>query len=325
MRIEVPLVCCLAVLTASAQGRSPYHTAKVTVCAVDEGSAPVSNATAVVEFNKNIPQGEGWGIRPFTVEGITDTNGLFVAEASGNPSVSCGAKKDGFYPTWGVSFSFTNESGGRWQPWNPTVLVPLRKVGDPVPMYAKHVDTMIPEVNTPCAYDLEKGDWMQPHGKGIHGDIVVELSRRITNENDYEGTLSVSFPGIGNGIQETLAIGAAGSILRLSATAPADTYRSNVVVRWGRSPSQGGYGNIGDDYRPNYFFRIRSEVDDKGNVIRAQYGKVHGAFRVSGLVRKDARVSFVYYLNPDGTRNVEFDPTKNLFTNLSSLEEVRAP
>lgn len=35
---------------------------------------------------------------------------------------------------------------------------------------------------------------------------------------------------------------------------------------------------------------------------------------------------FTYYLNPTpNDRNIEFDPKRNLFTNLSSSEEVRDP
>ncbi len=40
---------------------------------------------------------------------------------------------------------------------------------------------------------------------------------------------------------------------------------------------------------------------------------------------KTAIIRFTYYLNPDGTRNVEFDPAKNLFRNLPWIEGVRKP
>ena len=36
--------------------------------------------------------------------------------------------------------------------------------------------------------------------------------------------------------------------------------------------------------------------------MKAWYGKIYGDF-----------FDMVYYLNPDGTRNVEFDPKRNLF------------
>ncbi len=36
-------------------------------------------------------------------------------------------------------------------------------------------------------------------------------------------------------------------------------------------------------------------------------------------------VYFTYSLNPDYTRNLEFDPKRNLFDNLSDLEQVTEP
>lgn len=304
---------------------SEWPESRITVKVLTADGTVVSNAQVHIGF----PQGGNAWIgerKEKLVTGTSDSNGCFSAQAPSENGIGGSVEKKGYYRSfWKYAFEGNYQEVKRWEPWNPTIGVTLQKVGKPVAMYAKRVDALIPEVNTSCAYDLEKGDWVNPHGKGIHADIRIELMRRITSENDYEGTLTVNFPGIGNGIKEAEVIGAAGSTLRLSPAPPPDSYGTNVVVQWGRTPSKGGYGNVGDDYRPNYFFRVRSEVDEKGNVIRAQYGKVYGAFRVSGLARKDARVSFLYYLNPDGTRNVEFDPKQNLFKNLSSLEEVRAP
>jgi hypothetical protein len=48
---------------------------------------------------------------------------------------------------------------------------------------------------------------------------------------------------------------------------------------------------------------------------RAHYGKIYGDF-----------MNFTYYLNPTpNDRNVEFDPKRNLFTNLKDDERVTMP
>lgn len=72
----------------------------------------------------------------------------------------------------------------------------------------------------------------------------------------------------------------------------------------------------------NYFFRVRTMKDDKGNIVSALYGKIYGDFQFD----ERGRVTFTYYLNPTpNDRNVEFNPKKNLFTDLSAREQVHEP
>ena len=69
------------------------------------------------------------------------------------------------------------------------------------------------------------------------------------------------------------------------------------------------------DPNKNYYFRVRTKVDDRGNIVSAHYGKIYGDF-----------MQFKYYLNPTiNDRNVEFDPKQNLITNLKPGEGVSAP
>jgi len=59
----------------------------------------------------------------------------------------------------------------------------------------------------------------------------------------------------------------------------------------------------------NYLLRVRSVADKNGNVVKANYGKIEGDFRVY----KKGAANFTYFFNPDGTRNLEEDPDRNLF------------
>jgi hypothetical protein len=54
----------------------------------------------------------------------------------------------------------------------------------------------------------------------------------------------------------------------------------------------------------------------QGEVVSAFYGKIY---------RDIGRYHFTYCLNPDGTRNVEFDPRRNLFPRLGGRGVVGAP
>ena len=69
------------------------------------------------------------------------------------------------------------------------------------------------------------------------------------------------------------------------------------------------------DENRNYFFRVRTVLDEEGNVKSALYGKIYGDF-----------MQFRYYLNPTlNDRNVEFDPEHNLLEGLKSTEKVMEP
>ena len=78
------------------------------------------------------------------------------------------------------------------------------------------------------------------------------------------------------------------------------------------------------DNGENYFFRVRTKEDAQGNIVSALYGKIYGEFNNgSGIGDK---VSYTYYLNSEpNSLNMEFDPSRNLFKKLPSLEQVSAP
>lgn len=57
------------------------------------------------------------------------------------------------------------------------------------------------------------------------------------------------------------------------------------------------------------YLRIRSRTGPDGRITSAWYGKVyHGDPNFAGAMK----LILDYYLNPDGTQNVEFDPRRNL-------------
>ena len=53
--------------------------------------------------------------------------------------------------------------------------------------------------------------------------------------------------------------------------------------------------------RGAYFIRVRTVLDPQGKVVKAWYGKIYGDF-----------FDMWHYLNPDGTRNMEYDTKRNL-------------
>ncbi len=310
--------------------------ASVTVRVTDDTGRVVSNALVSAGFATMIKPGWGWGGgRPNIVKGFTDTNGLCSLTGKGNGGeVAVAVTKDGYYGSGGYIVIFTNVTGfivKRWQPWNPVVDVVLKKIGNPIAMYAKRVNRVkIPVLGEAIGFDLMRGDWVAPYGKGEVVDIFFRLdsapSRIVSTQYGdirlFDDRLTVSFPNEGDGIQcVPVPPRGGGSVLRLPGTAPEDGYMTNLVKRVARERAdKPPFWNIEED--ANYFFRVRTNKDDKGNTVSALYGKIHGDF--SGF--DSGKLTFTYYLNPTpNDRNLEFDPKHNLFKKLSSLEEVRAP
>ena len=170
-------------------------------------------------------------------------------------------------------------------------------------MYAKWVNTHVPALDRPIGYDLMIGDWVAPFGKGASEDILFtgHFNKKAGGESDFTST--VSFSNKGDGIQPFIATEAdkasskAGGLLS-SQEAPADGYQSHWIQTDSRKPSQPVETNR--DENRNYFFRIRTVLDENGNVKSAFYGKIYGDF-----------MHFRYYLNPTpNDQNIEFDPSK---------------
>ena len=64
----------------------------------------------------------------------------------------------------------------------------------------------------------------------------------------------------------------------------------------------------------HYIFRIRSE-EENGKFKRAMYGKIISDIEISNPSKRGKLpgIEFKYYLNPDYTTNLEYDPEENLF------------
>ena len=153
------------------------------------------------------------------------------------------------------------------------------------------------------------GDWVAPYGKGVNTDIVFTEEFNKNSVTDFYYKLTVSFPNAGDGIQEfdapaliqNATMGQ--SDLRSLHEAPADGYQSQYEQ------------NRSSNLNRNYYFRVRTKLDENGKVMSACYGKIYGDF-----------MQFTYYLNPTpNDRNIEFDPKQNLLGGLESLNQVSAP
>ena len=72
-------------------------------------------------------------------------------------------------------------------------------------------------------------------------------------------------------------------------------------------------------------FRVRAKTDKDGKITEAKYGKIYGDIEFAPLKPNKTRLSFTYYFNPTGTRNLEFDPNQNLLKGLTNIESPYEP
>ena len=335
MKIATTVVLVFNLLTFKLQANE----GRFTVHAVDETGRAITGAVVKAQFMLAGMPGAGWGdYKLNNVEGITDAGGKCIITGKGDDSsASAGIFKDGYYVNT-CRIAFTNSQLGRWQPWNPTVEVVLKKIGIQVPMYAKKVwQAQIPSEGKPVGYDLIVGDWVAANGKGQIADLLFTFIRQTNGVVEvngrahqlYDNSLSISFSNSGDGIQ---SVSATGSGLKLPRKAPTNGYSPKLIKRDFETVT-----NITSETRvvrhsdfngdANYFFRVRAKADDKGNITNALYGKIYGDF--GGYIdmgKTMFRLNFTYYLNPEpDSRDMEFNTKSNLFNNLPPLEQVSAP
>jgi hypothetical protein len=309
----VLLSSCLCVMNARSQSaevdkaRQYGAQGQVTLRVIDSTAKPVELANVSAGFYNPHERGQ-------VAEGKTDTNGCFVATGRPVDDMRYTIMKDSYYKTEGT-YAFhrpgadSSVKDGRWQPWNLTNTVVLKERRNPVPMCAKSVDESVPIRDAPVGFDLEKGDWVAPHGKGTKTDLVFTYQAQIkdywTGKKELVITCTNRLDGFYRAQKDMW------SDLQSTYEAVPDDYQASVrlvldATKQKVLESQG----IG---RSEYLVcRVRTVLDDKGNIVSAHYGKIYGPIEYGAGKNLD-RLRFVYYLNPTANdRNLEFDPSWNL-------------
>ncbi len=278
---------------------------------VDDKGAPVGDAKV---------SGSGWipgkyGAAVFN--DVTDKNGEY--KVSFNSAVDYGfhVVKDGYYRSY-MFYYLSDGTGpkiadGYWQPNPMKKTVVLKPIKNPVPMYVKGVKEKAPVYGQPVGYDLMAGDWVAPYGKGSVQDFIFNVTGE-KNESGFNANtkMVISFSNEKDGIQffkssplhneEPL-----GSKFWSAYEAPLDGYEP--VYEYERIIAK---GVTRKDL--NFYYRVRTQVDENGQVEKAMYGKIYKDFYCYyDHFNNEIKVCFWYYLNPDWTRNVEFSSGQNLF------------
>jgi hypothetical protein len=291
------------------------HKWTATIKVVGEDNTPLADANVSVQYSI-IPQPHDPNEKSYgEITGKSDTNGILIAShADKSLGLGINVTKAGYYTSHtGYQFYFDDKRR------NPSFTLTLKKIGKPIPMYAKRQEMKIQKEDEPLGFDLEAGDWVTPNGKGEHTDLIFTVHRKIISEREYDCTLTVTFPNKDDGLAVAPAEPDNGSEFKTSRTAAESGYQPELTLHY--SFNKWPTSVFG------YFIRVRTVLDADGKVRSALYGKIPGNFMLlAGTKVPKAGMVFTYYLNPTANdHNLEFSPKQNLFRTLTIMEEVKWP
>lgn len=112
---------------------------------VGEDGNPIAGADVAAQYN--VPRPQGSDQPTFAeVKGVTDDNGMFSAShTDGSFDLGIVVEKNGYYTTHvGHQFYFIGQFDKKTviASWNPSFTMMLKKIGNPIPMYAKKIDSI---------------------------------------------------------------------------------------------------------------------------------------------------------------------------------------
>lgn len=337
MKTFIRLITILLLLLDSAFASS------VSLLVLDSEGRPLPQVETSVMFRSGAGVGAAWPVKT----AITDLRGRTKVEGTTPTGFDVWAEKAGYYTATIRDIPVVGAL--------EKTLV-LRAVKNPIGLYArrfgnwKNNESVIPAENVVLGFDFEVGDWLPPYGKGRVTDIqltywhefrgyryegkdleeLIGETKAIYARNKEEwteekfklkagkwsGELEISFPGEKEGIVEELEHFMPASQLKLPHEAPVDGYLPGWKYTANNFSPTTWRENVG------FYLRTRVKLDDRGNLISANYAKVLGDFHFYA----QGELGFDYYFNPTpNDRNLEFDVKKNLFGEVSPSVTIRDP
>lgn len=284
------VLCLLFIVPVAACAGTPIN---VKLHVVDDDGKPVADAKVGMGF---LLSHGGNSFR-----GVTNPGGYVEASDRAAFGVKIRIYREGYY-----------ESNIRTGYGDQDLTLVFREERNPIAMYAKRTAIRPPVMGVEFGYDLMKGDYVSPYGKGVISDIVFTTLSDQKDAWNFAYHISVRFSNPHDGLYP-FYVDNPESKYRSDYLAPASDYRGEWDFR--RISVKGRPDETNLDRNRNYYFRVRTTVDDEGKIESAHYGKIYGDFP-----------SIVHYFNPTpNDRNVEFDLERNLLTNLKSGERVLEP
>ncbi len=295
---------------------NPYPTA-LTIVVSDEDENPIPDAKLLVGFHDPFhPKIRRRGEPEWFKELVSSKEGLLRVEERTYGDISVYARKKGYYPSnkeynWDIYANWKQvDTEQRLIPWNPTMKMMLKEIGDPVPMSVMpDFGKELPGIGKEYAMDLMVGDWLPPHGKGKQLDCYFSVVGSLASSK-----LLMRFPNLGDGVIRVDGTTGIESDLRFPREAPALGYSdkaeiSKVYDSYEYTPS------FAASMASGFIFRIRTPKGDVDSDQKALHGKLVDFSSFTGVreTKGSAFGPMWLYINPNpGDRRIEADLTRNL-------------
>lgn len=322
----LPISFCLKLMPIIVCAWSPITT-ETSVRVTDVEGQPISDAEVKVVYRQQVVTNYDTG------EGLTSGNGEFSYEGKAFDRVSVYIQKDGYYASMYRTSVYKANPGVGKEFFNPKIEAVLKPIVNPIPMYARsNFLKNIPAYDKPVGYDLMENDWVSPYGEGRTSDLIFELEGTYQEWANHDSTLTLTFSNEGDGIIAFEASEKNGSRLLSPHEAPEEGYTG--IKEWRRSitPLVGkpvrSYERVEDyDQNLNYIIRVRTVLDEHGNIKSALYGKIYGDVQFDPPWDRDSYLKFrAYYLNPTpNDKNIEYEVGKSLIEGINERDEPSLP
>ncbi|WFB36367.1 hypothetical protein P3T73_01130 [Kiritimatiellota bacterium B12222] len=235
-------------------------------------------------------------------------------------SIGIRAKKEGYWLT-GFRYNFTQKDridgetdGSPNGHYQKEFTIVLRKKKNPRSLFVHRLANVeAPGLGKPYGFDLEKGDWVTPHGKGVTSDFIFQINRKAGEEPPaYFSEIIWTFSNPDDGLIHVEDSDVPGSKLHLGGWAPVEGYIGRYTREVGVRKKGAKFFPISDpplskiEAIEGCWFRIRSQKNEQGE-LEGQYGKMIGTVKYSTRGDKKPWISFIYYLSPDNLRSLEWN------------------
>ena len=303
-----------------------------------EGS-PVDGAEVAVRYPVGIKVNPGGGFptdRNETSKTVSDSKGEAALnyQTVSSPEGLLWIRKNEYYPSVYQSYPW-EQIGERANHYRAELTAILKPIKNPIPMIArKDLRIRTPEFGVIYGFDLKMGESMPPLGIGKFADIEFILSGTRTdlgvdNKEHVDFKVEIRCPNPDDGfvdfeIEDSLEF-SKGSALQSGHESPAGGYVNGIIRRYANNEDGGMTAayDIKNEIRNNCaYFRVRTQRNEKGEIVSAHYGKMYGPIEIRPALRQYGHydgtgqggfyIQYMYFNPTPNDRNVEFDPKRNL-------------
>ena len=186
MHIQILFLITLLPIASCKESHLPTYETKVTTILRDENDHPAQGVKVVVTHDCLQPHKNTERIS------YTDHEGKAITSAISLPSIWVRTNSQDYYPT------FEEEVSNIANPYEYTRTplkelehkIIVRKIINPIALYAKQNDIPIPQNDKWIGFDFEIADWVKPFGNGIETDVEFWLSNQCVSL-EYRGKQSL--------------------------------------------------------------------------------------------------------------------------------------